>query len=244
MKQNELGLTMLHLILRVDKHNYNLIKKVVEVGGRQLIMKKCPSGWNGLCTAYFCDAPTEVTDLLFDFGGIELLMEKNNSGSTVLERVILMKSNDENLISKIINIGGRQLINARNDFGLTIIELVLRTRPRNCKVIMETIVNIAGKDIIIQTNEQKMNALHFACLYNASTDIIELFLRVGGHEKILMQEDNFGSTPLLLLPSYDNIWSIRLLLQEGGKDLVMKHDHAGFNILHKVCRVKNGKSIS
>ncbi len=235
----ELGLSILHLILRIDKQNYNLIKKIVDIGGRKLIMKKCPSGWNGLCSAFICNAPSNVIFLLLNIGGKDLLLEENNTGSTILERIILMRSDEENLISEIVRIGGRELINVRIDGGLSILELLLRTRAKYCTDIVKTIMDIAGEEIISNTDKSGWNCLHIACLYNAPIEIIELLLQFGGNDMV-MKRDKYGSTPLLLLSSFENVSVMQKLAEVGGKELLMIQNYAGSNILHKVCAAKNG----
>jgi len=71
-----------------------------------------------------------------------------------------------------------------------------RTCQNNPPVdIVQSMIDIAGKDIIFETTDDDWIPFHIACYSGASIDVIKIFIDVGGKE-LLMIESTDGWTVL------------------------------------------------
>ena len=61
-----------------------VLLKIIEIGGREIVMKNTHGGDTTLFTACVHKASIEITSKLLEVGGRELMMEKSRSGETPL----------------------------------------------------------------------------------------------------------------------------------------------------------------
>jgi hypothetical protein len=79
--------------------------------------------------------------------------------------------------------------------------------------VVKTIIDIGGRELVLQTKYAKFNTLHFACDTDSSVDVVNLLMHVGGKELLAGTNSN-GSLPLLL-SAQKNLEPATALLQQG-----------------------------
>ena len=95
-----------------------LLPKLFEVGGRDLVMKKVASdGETALHCAVNDDRNKEATKELIEFGGKELVMTKNNKGNTALHHEEFRDGMSFEIVKLMIEVGGRDLLKEENNYG-------------------------------------------------------------------------------------------------------------------------------
>jgi len=101
------------------------------------------------------------------------------------------------------------------------------------------------KEELMSKSFYGVTCLHSACAKNAnrprhaSPDVIKLMIKIGGMDLLMVKDDHCDYTPLQML-AYDHNTSIYimevLLVNGGGKELIMKSGHAyGYTMLHELC---------
>ena len=213
-----------------------LVQKLLQFGGKELIRQNCSRGRNVLFTAILSKAPLEIVELLFDEFDVEkkedrdeliaLMLEKDNLGSTVLNKLLRMTVPKQR----------RRLRKSTKNINKT----AYNEDSHRSMMLMQRILEVCGKDALMGSRTYGgWNILHNACSFNVPIQFIKLFTGTPFGYDLVMQKDNFGSTPLLLLSDYHQVNSFEIvkeLVRIGGLELVMHQNDSGLNILHKICK--------
>ena len=93
-----------------------VIIKLIEMGGKELVMKEDARKSTTLFTAFTFNAPMEVISRLIDVGGKDLVLKKNEIGKTALNLACLR--GDLDIISNVIDTGGQDLVSSKDQNGL------------------------------------------------------------------------------------------------------------------------------
>mmetsp|Transcript_12302 Transcript_12302/g.23057 ORF Transcript_12302/g.23057 Transcript_12302/m.23057 type:complete len:181 (+) Transcript_12302:441-983(+) len=108
--------------------------------------------------------------------------------------------------------------------------------------VMEDMIPIIGNEGLISAlSPENWSALHLACHYGSPYKMINLLLDVGETDPAKIR-NNQGITALhsVCCDNRQTAWSVfELIVQRGGKDLVMEKDECGNTALHFAC----GKSF-
>jgi ankyrin repeat protein len=98
--------------------------------------------------------------------------------------------------------------------------------------IIQTLIDIGGKDLVMKVDIRNRTALHYACDGGASYNIIKMLIEVGGKD-LVMAKDNYGNTALHYLCRRIKRHTrpakkIKLILQVGDANLLLSTKyHAG-----------------
>ena len=112
------GDTALHKALKsMKKVSLGIIEKLIEVGGRKLVMEKDAYGDTALHIACLNrNTSFDIISKLIGVGERELVMLKSNNGDTALYIAFLNKNISFDIISKLIKVGGWELITEKNQY--------------------------------------------------------------------------------------------------------------------------------
>jgi len=125
-----------------------IINKLIEVGGKELVMKKNLDFDTSLHIAFESNAVVDVVTKLIEVGGKELLIAKDCYGYTVLHYACSTPTSLE-IIKMMIDLGGRDLLEQMNDEnGLIVVNLVLaESRALDDDKIIETLILLIKEGI-------------------------------------------------------------------------------------------------
>ena len=109
------GCNILHLSLKYGRSKAVLFK-LIEIGGRELVMQKDGYGYNVLQIIFqnihdtlHTQVPIEVVLELIEIGGREIVMERDSEGLTILHNLCTIQEAPIEVVSKLLDIGGREL---------------------------------------------------------------------------------------------------------------------------------------
>ena len=103
--------TYLQLALRYQKSRKKVIFKIMDMGGRELVMKKGQNGDTALhCACKDKNVPTEVISKMLEMGGRELLMMNDEDGTSALHYACRNDNVSREIISMLLEMGGRELL--------------------------------------------------------------------------------------------------------------------------------------
>lgn len=91
------------------KRSRVVIYKLIEVGGRELVMANDSLGQSTMYTAIMNKASNEIISKLIEVGGRELVMETYFYGETTLHTACANQTSID-IISKLVDVGGRELV--------------------------------------------------------------------------------------------------------------------------------------
>ena len=237
--------TLLQFALYHNKSK-EVIFKLIEIGGRELINVKHIEGSSALFAACENENPSlDIVLKLINVGGRELVMMRDTcaffaGGGSVLHTACRNKNISLEIISKLIEVGGRELVMMKdtgNIFGPeeTALHIACRRTDAASLDIINKLIEVGGRELVMIANSAEGGtALHDACgNENASLDVISKLLEVGGKE--LVMERNYFEISALHAACRNKNRSLEIipkLLEIGGSELVMMEDKDGCTALH------------
>jgi len=116
----------------LEESTLNVLRKLLEVGGRDLVMKRCAiKGRTALHHAVYDDRFDEVTKELIQLGGKELVMAKDIiSGNTALHNPRAGPVSLQ-IIELLIDVGGKDLLEVKNNYGVLAVQNVALCSSRD-----------------------------------------------------------------------------------------------------------------
>jgi hypothetical protein len=102
----------------------DLIKKMIDNGGRKLVMATDGDGFTSLCSALIHNASIDVIDKLVDVGGRELVVAKNSWEQNSLHMALTHGAPIE-VIEKLLKFGGNELLLAKDDEGVYVLHICI-----------------------------------------------------------------------------------------------------------------------
>ena len=258
MKRYECSVLQEALIAERSKE---VILKLIELGGRELVMKEDSDGVTAFQTACENKASADVLLALLEVGGEKLV--KKTSFDFILRRY----TDANELLLKFIDVGGRKCIMYVDAFHLACryhvskevllklievggVELIMDKLDTGlhdaCEFepipeVIEKILEIGGKKIVMQkTDYNGFTALHYLCREGISVELVEKLIEVGG-KKLLMLKSNEGGHTALHLACGEwkaSIDIVEKLIELGGRDLLVKNSDRGETALHLACQYK------
>lgn len=233
---NEEQWTALMLALNEEKST-DVIFKLIEIGGKELLMKQDSTQNTVLHDACHCNTPVEVILKLIEIGEKDLVLLKNDIGETALTKSCEFNPNIE-VITKLIEVGGSDLVMAKNQngetalhFAITMVNAIPMPSARTETIFK--LIESGGRDLIFQKDERGYTALHRACKYNAPIEVISKLIEVAGPDLVIERDEN-GATALHLAFYYDAppIETISKLIDVGGRLLVLEKDEDFLGAIH------------
>ena len=95
---------------------------------------------------------------------------------------------------------------------------------------------VGGREILIEKNKNGYTALHYACEYKASTEVIMKLIELGGRQ-LVMEKYGFGWSALhIACRKKNSIEVIVKLIEVGGRELTMEKDKFGVSAFHVACK--------
>ena len=128
----------------------NVLRKLLEVGGRDLVMKRCKRfGRTALHNAVYDGRYDEVTKELIKFGGKELVMTKDIiNGNTALHNARAGPVSLQ-IIELLIDVGGKDLLEVKNNYGVLAVQNVALCSSRDFDLdeVFKTLVILVKEGI-------------------------------------------------------------------------------------------------
>ena len=187
----------------------------------------------------------KVVFKLIEIGGRELVMMKENFGTTALHCACTHKHTSLEIISKLIELGGKELVMERDTIGQTALhylcmnKIVSMDESKNKNISMDVLsklLEVGGRELVMAQSTYNHTALHYACKdQNISPHVVSMLLKVGGKELVMV--NNYYGTALHYAFDYITVNPdiVSKLIEVGGKDLVMVNSSMCGTVLHKAC---------
>ena len=224
------------------------ILKLIEVEGRDLVMKKDEKGSTALMYVFEKNCSSnisfDVISKLIEVGGQDLVAQRDEDGCNALH-LACKKCNTsyidliEKMIEKMIEVGGQELVLQKDGKGSTTLDYALENKDDsyNTNTIIK-LIDVGGQELLMnsRTHKNGTTVLHNFCQYHdASDDVIIRMIEAGG-EKFVMKSDKQGRTALHYACLYKaSPEVVSALVKVGGKKFVMQTDRFEVNALHKAC---------
>ena len=234
MTQNNHGVTALFWAVR--RHaEYTLIKRMVEIGGKELVLLFNKYEENVLHNAALCDSSFSVFKILIDAGGDGILLKQDLQGNTPLHYACAWIISDETL-EYMARKGGKRLLLTQNQSG--------QVPTCHKQSIQKLLSSIGGKEYDAQVTRQKQLDMSFLDLVKLNRiEDIEVKLNDKNCKKGLFEcnKDNglnslmqsiwfLGNVSPVFRPGLSSI--IHKMVKKGGRDLVLARNQSGSNAVH------------
>lgn len=179
-----------------------VVKKIIEIGGEELIQLENNSEATSLHYACAYDASSDVVQKILESIPESVVLKKDKDKWTTPLHYACAQNATANVIRFLIeNAGGlakrRALVERQTDKGWTAVHLACRACVN--ADIVKLLLDNSGSDFVSQVNEDRWTALHHACANAASADVVQLLLNIGKEELAVakMQRDTLLSiTPV------------------------------------------------
>ena len=165
------------------------ISKLMDIGGRQLLMK---TGNDEVTVLhYMCknkSPPVDVISNIFVMGGRGKITEKSPYENL---------STRNSVILKMVKIGGRELVMEKTARGDTALHIACWNKKNTSLDIISKLIKVGGMELVMEKSDDGDTALHCVCYNkNSSLDMISKLIDVGGRDLITVKNEN-GHTALL-----------------------------------------------
>jgi hypothetical protein len=128
---------------------------------------------------------TNLTKLMIDIGGSDLVLQRNNEGDTALH-IACWDGAPLGIIQSLVWKGGRSLVLMRDEEECTALQILCRTQ--DSLEIVKYLLSIGGREMLYMSSKHGWNPLHEACDSGNSLDTVKYLIAVGGNELILKKD--------------------------------------------------------
>lgn len=186
--------TPLHYAVTNSNVSIEAISKIIEIGGKTLVVEKDCYGENALHIACQRKASIKIIDKLIENGGDDIIFAKDNEGSTPLHKCASMYNPSIEVISKLLTVGGEKLLMEKDNKGQTTLH---RCACNGSSIdVVSKLIELGGKRLVMEKDKDEMTALHrIKCTKNASVSVVSKLLELGGRE-LIIEKDKSGKIPL------------------------------------------------
>ena len=143
------------------KASKEVLLKLIEIGGRDIILDQDTYGMNALQYACIYRSSEEVLLKLIEVGGREIIHEKNRDGRNALHWACMYRASIE-VVSKLIEVGGREIVREKNDDGDNVIHcsyyLLIHFEVLS-RDVFDLLVQKGGKDMLVEKNKRGMTPI-------------------------------------------------------------------------------------
>lgn len=226
------------LLFRVVKaQNKDAVSFLLEVAAEGIVKRQHPDElWTILHLACFQGGGQEgeeITRLLIEAGGLQLVTMRTTRGLTALHMAIARTN--VAMVQMLVDIGGSELMKMQSHDGLTALQIAVRT-PSND--IVQILIDAGGWDLVKMQANSGHTALHYA-VQAGNAVMTQMLIDAGGVDLVMMSCFLDNHTALSIALSKNNVDIARALMEVGGKPLVMRTYHSrgrtGFTALHVAC---------
>jgi ankyrin repeat protein len=233
-RQNRHGVTALFWAIRRGA-DHCLVEKMVEIGGKELVLLTNKYKENVLHNAAFCGSRYDVYKTILDAGEKDVLLQRDRLGNTPMHYSCAWGVSIR-AIEYMAEIGGRDALMVKNNEGQV-------PHSKNTK-LQEYLSEIGGLEYQIELLEQKQNAelSFFDLLMLNKTERAEIRLDDKNERKKLFDQDENGLNSLMVAiwfvgnssPVFHSRLSslIRKMIKKGGKELVLATNTTNSTVLH------------
>jgi ankyrin repeat protein len=233
MKQNKHGVTALFWAIR--RHaDHSLIKKMVEIGGKDLVILTNNYGENALINAAFCGSSYDIFKTILDAGGEKLLLQKDMRGNTVMHYSCAWGVSIRT-IKYMAEIGGKKSLMRENNSGIV---------PHSKYKDVQNVLNEkGGYEYSKQVEEQTDDDLPLMGLIRLNK-LEQAEIRLDNEENIeeLFDVDDSGLNSLMLTlwfvgnspPDFHNrlLSLVRKMILKGDSEIVLAENNTKSTALH------------
>lgn len=187
---------VLHVALTLEK-SLAVVLKLIEIGGRELVIEKDGEGATSLHLACIHNASVEVVSKLIEIGGKEIVMERESFYNTTALHCACINSSPIEVISKLVEIGGKELVMEKMESldQQTALHLICNCNDTPIEVVSK-LADIGGKELIMKKNGRDgSTSLHYACRGEGSIEVVSKLIEIGEKE-IITERDNYGQSAL------------------------------------------------
>jgi len=150
---NHIGWNSLHRACQYNA-SINVVSKLIEMGGKNLIMAKDKYGWNSLHRACTNNASFDVVSKLIEVGGKKLVVAKNNYGWNSLHVAFGRGARASfDVVSKLIEVGGKDVVMAENIDDRNPIEIAVQNIEVHTD-ILDLLIQYEGQEALTKVNRQ------------------------------------------------------------------------------------------
>jgi len=138
--------------------NYDVVMKLVDVGGSDLVLQKDMDGITSL--HYLCSyaTPNDVVMNMIEVGGEELVLAKDNDGWNSLFYACCFRSSNSDLIMELIQAGGRDVVVDNDHNGEN--SLFIACKNNVSMNVLERMIDVGGQDILLTQNKYDKSPLY------------------------------------------------------------------------------------
>ena len=221
--------TSLQLVFHHNRSK-EVILKMIDIGGKQLVMKTNHNGETALHTAAENEnVSVDTISKLIKVGGRELLKMKNQDGDTPLHCACKNENVSIDIVSKLIKVGGRELLMMKNHDGDTALHWAYKNKNVSLDIVLK-FIKMGGRELLKMKNQDGDTALHSAYKNkNASVDKVLKLIEAGGR-KLVMMKNRHGYTALhSIFWGEENISGdiVSKLIKVAGRELLMNEIYVG-----------------
>ena len=238
---------ILHLSLKQGRSKAVLFK-LIEIGGRELVMQKDGNGNSALQIVFkndsYVQVPNEVVSKLIEIGGRELVMMRDDIGDTALHSACTMRKGVPiQVLSKLLEIGGPEIVMVRDDDGDTALHYACVSQA-SIEVISK-IIDIGGFDLVMAKNKCGNTALHYTCTTLFSAEVVFKLIEAGGEDLVVEKDKNeYTALHKVFIHNDGNHDAngtistkvVSKLVEIGGRNYVIEKNYHGDTALHLACR--------
>jgi hypothetical protein len=124
MYRNRYGKTCLHQAVYWGRTPDDIIKAMLDIGGKELVMMTDDYDWTVLHSACNSGASYNIIKMLIEVGGKDLVMAKDKNGTTALHYLCLFIKTHPKIIKLILQVGDANLLlSTKDNDGQTPLEI-------------------------------------------------------------------------------------------------------------------------
>ena len=205
------------------------IIKVIEVGGKELLLKEDQDGNNALHDACKYVAGVEVITKMIEVGGRDLLMKKNRFDMNPHHEACGFGANVD-VITKLIQEGGEEILTYVDELEMNVLQHAC-DKWGGIEVLTK-LITVGGKELVRHKAKNGMNSLHYACNSGSDITVVLQMIEVGGQDLIMETDDKLMTSlhHTVVGNNCHNVFS--KLIELGGRELLLKRDLYGKNALY------------
>ncbi|GFH59882.1 hypothetical protein CTEN210_16358 [Chaetoceros tenuissimus] len=118
-KKKRIHWNCLHTACSLKDVPVEIVRKMIEVGGKDIVMKTYDAFGTALHIACKCCVDPEVVELLIKAGGKDLVLMNNYSGGQTALHIACRRKNNESVVKLLSSKGGSTLVKMENSKGET-----------------------------------------------------------------------------------------------------------------------------
>ncbi len=177
--------------------NTEVLMKIINIGGRDIVYEKSISGCNALPCAMSVEASYNVISKLIEIGGKDLIISKDEKGRNSLHYAVCAYHTSVEVMSMLIQFGGGvDLVLDQDESGQHSFHTACEIGA-SAEVLLR-LIDIGGRDLVFLKDNYGLNALHYAVRSVIPSDeepsrrLILKLIEVGGRDLVMDNNNHLG----------------------------------------------------